>query len=209
MKRVIEKNSSRQQGLIWIDCPHPVAAVGLARIFEGEARVHVGRKAPAEEPPSFIILGPDAEEGLSDGVQRVREANPDAPILVFGLQLDMPLARSALQAGTRGFIYAGMEPDQVLRAVKVAARGEIVAPRQLVEYLVTNDELADLDILSYRQREILELVSEGLSNAQIAKQLFLTESTIKQHLRAAYKLLGVKNRTEAARLVRKDRNGNL
>jgi DNA-binding NarL/FixJ family response regulator len=51
----------------------------------------------------------------------------------------------------------------------------------------------------------LELLSEGLTNAQIAKRLFLTESTVKQHLRQAYKALGVSNRTEAARLLRNSR----
>jgi len=68
---------------------------------------------------------------------------------------------------------------------------------------VSSEELVELDSLSHRQREILELVAQGLSNAQIAKKLFLTESTVKQHLRAAYKLLGVRNRTEAASIVRK------
>ena len=53
-----------------------------------------------------------------------------------------------------------------------------------------------------RQREILEHLSEGLTSAQLAKRLFLTESTVKQHLRQAYKALGVSNRTEAARLIR-------
>ncbi len=49
--------------------------------------------------------------------------------------------------------------------------------------------------------KILEMVAEGLSNAQIAKRLYLSESTIKQHLRAAYKTLGVKKRNQAARLM--------
>lgn len=57
--------------------------------------------------------------------------------------------------------------------------------------------------ISARQREILDFVVEGLTNSQIAKRLFLSESTIKQHLRAAYKLLGVKNYTEAAKLMRR------
>jgi DNA-binding NarL/FixJ family response regulator len=50
---------------------------------------------------------------------------------------------------------------------------------------------------------VLDLLAEGLTNAQIAKRLYLAESTVKQHLRAAYKLLGVENRTQAARLVRR------
>jgi DNA-binding NarL/FixJ family response regulator len=95
-----------------------------------------------------------------------------------------------------------MQPRQIIRAVKVAREGQIVAPRELLEYLISNDDISGLDILSNRQREILDLVGEGLTNAEIAKRLFLTESTVKQHLRGAYKALGVSNRTEAARLIR-------
>jgi DNA-binding CsgD family transcriptional regulator len=69
--------------------------------------------------------------------------------------------------------------------------------------LADGESSANLDILSHRQREILELVVGGFTNAQIAKRLFFSESTVKQHLRAAYQLLGVSNRTEAAKLVRR------
>ena len=116
--------------------------------------------------------------------------------------LDLALARIVLRAGARGYIHAGMEPAQIVRALEVVADGQIAAPRQLLEYLVFNDKPVDLDALSSRQKEILGLVGEGLSNAQIAERLFLSESTIKQHLRAAYKALGVNNRTEAVRLIR-------
>ncbi len=79
-----------------------------------------------------------------------------------------------------------------------------MAPRGLTEFLLAEgDSPANLDLLSARQREILDLVVEGFTNGQIAKRLFLSESTVKQHLRASYKLLGVRNRTEAARLVRR------
>jgi DNA-binding NarL/FixJ family response regulator len=68
---------------------------------------------------------------------------------------------------------------------------------------LSEEEPANLGLLSARQREILGYVVEGLSNAEIARRLFLSESTIKQHLRTAYKLLGVNNSTEAANLVRR------
>ncbi len=58
----------------------------------------------------------------------------------------------------------------------------------------------NLGVLSYRQRQILEMVDEGMSNAEIGKRLYLSESTIKQHLRSAYKVLGVSNRTQASAL---------
>ncbi len=196
---------SEPLGLVWIDCPYPVVTVGLARILEGAARVHVGREAPIGERPSFMIFSTNGVEGLPEGIKRVQEANVDAPILVFGLHLDLPLAQAALRVGARGFIHSAMQPEQIVRALEVATKGEIVAPRELLEYLIAHEDLADLDILSARQREILEFVGEGLSNAQIAKKLFLSESTVKQHLRAAYKLLGVSNRTEAAKLIRDTR----
>jgi DNA-binding NarL/FixJ family response regulator len=94
-----------------------------------------------------------------------------------------------------------MEPNQIARATRVAARGEIVVPRTILEYLVTDEEPADLDSLTTRQREILELVARGHSNAQIAEGLFLSESTVKLHVRATYKVLGVSDRKEAARLI--------
>jgi len=114
-----------------------------------------------------------------------------------------PLARNALQAGASGFVHAEMTPDQLLRAVAVASRGELVAPRELLRYVLFEDQSGDLAALSARQREILGYVVEGLSNAEIGRRLYLSESTIKQHLRAAYKLLGVSNRTEAANLFRR------
>jgi DNA-binding NarL/FixJ family response regulator len=122
-------------------------------------------------------------------------------ILVFSLYLDLAAAGVALRAGARGYIHAGMQPEQIRRALKVAANGQLIAPRQLLEHLISNEDPADLNILSNRQREILNLIGEGLTNVQIAKSLFLTESTVKQHLRSAYKVLGVSNRTEAAKLL--------
>lgn len=201
MTAQLDEDPSGCLGLVWIDCPYPVVQVGLARILEAEARVHTGREL-GEEAPSVVIFCFGGLEGLLEGVKRIRKQSRNAVIIVFGLHLDLSAARTALRAGARGFIHAGMQPKQIVRAVEVALEGEIVAPRQLLEYLISNDELADLNILSERQREILELVGEGLANAQIAKRLYLTESTVKQHLRTAYKALGVKNRTEAARLVR-------
>jgi len=182
-----------------------VVTVGLKRTLEERARIYVGQTAPAD-PPSSLILCAESAEGVSERVRRAKEAHPDVPILVFGLGVDLSLARVALQAGARGFIHAGMRPEQVIRAVEIAAKGEMVAPRQLlehmIEHLTATEEEPDLEALSARQREILGLVVEGMSNAEIGQRLYLSESTIKQHLRAAYKVLGVRNRTEASKLVR-------
>jgi DNA-binding NarL/FixJ family response regulator len=177
-------------------------AAGLKEALEGRARVHVGHTAPADaEIPCCAVFDTSGAESISEGIERIREVDPDISILAFSLHVDLPLARAALRHGARGFIHAGMELDQIARAVEVAYEGEIVTPRKLLEYLIVNENPTDLDALTARQREILQLVAQGLSNAQIAKSLFLSESTVKQHLRAAYKVLGVSDRKEAARLI--------
>ena len=190
-------------GLVWLDCPRSVVGAGLVRSLEKCATVHQGLKPP-RDVPSCIILCANGHEGLSERVKFYQELCPDAPpVVVFSPQLDLPLAHDALQAGASGFVHAEMMPNQLVRALAVAARGELVAPRELLRYVLTKDHSADLDTLSVRQREILGYVVEGLSNAEIARRLYLSESTIKQHLRAAYKLLRVSNRTEAANLFRR------
>jgi DNA-binding NarL/FixJ family response regulator len=189
-------------GLVWIDCSYPVVAAGLKEALEGRAQVHVGQSAPTDaEVPCCAIFDTSGGERISEGIERIRGVDPDISILVFSLHLDLPLARAALRHGARGFIHAGMELDQIARAMEVAHGGEIVAPRKLLEYLIAKDDPTDLDALTIRQREILQLVAQGLSNAQIAKNLFLSESTVKQHLRATYKILGVSSRKEAARII--------
>jgi DNA-binding NarL/FixJ family response regulator len=190
-------------GLVWLDCPRSVVGAGLVRSLEKCATVHQGLKPP-RDVPSCIILCANGHEGLSERVKFYQELSPDAPpVVVFSPQLHLPLARNALQAGASGFVHAEMMPDQLVRALAVAARGELVAPRELLRYVLSEDMPSNLGALSARQREILGYVVEGLSNAEIGRRLYLSESTIKQHLRAAYKLLGVSNRTEAANLFRR------
>jgi DNA-binding NarL/FixJ family response regulator len=197
------QGNPRSLGLVWVDCPRSVVSAGLIRALEKQATVHQGLKPP-EDVPSCIILCANSHESLSERVKFYQDLSPDAPpVVVFGPQLDLPLARDALQAGASGFVHAEMMPDQLVRALAVAAKGELVAPRELLRYVLTKEHSGDLDALSVRQREILGYVVEGLSNAEIGRRLYLSESTIKQHLRAAYKLLGVSNRTEAANLFRR------
>jgi DNA-binding NarL/FixJ family response regulator len=197
------KDSPKPLGVVWVDCPHSMVSTGLVRALQGKARVHQGPKPPGDVP-SCIILCANTHQGLSERVGFYQELNPDAPpVVVFGPQLDLPLARDALQSGASGFVHAQMTPEQLVRAVTVAVRGELVAPRELLRYVLTKDRSGDLAALSARQREILGYVVEGLSNAEIGSRLYLSESTIKQHLRAAYKLLGASNRTEAANLFRR------
>src|SRR3712207_7917921 len=77
-----------------------------------------------------------------------------------------------------------MQPSQIARALSLASEGEIVFPRELTAALINQeDQPPDLQALTPRQREILGLVARGLTNAGIGRELYLTEGTVKQHLR--------------------------
>ena len=195
-------------GLVWVVSPSSsTTMVGLKKVLEDKADVKIGGESLAGSPSCVVLYVGCLEEGCLEGMGRIRELYPGVPLLVLGSQLDLALASSALKKGADGFVHAQMHPAQVLRAVEVVQKGELAAPRQLLRHLLSQNENPKIGELSTRQREILELVVEGLSNAEIARRLYLSVSTIKQHLRAVYKVLGVRNRTEAAKTMRVSAQG--
>lgn len=198
----ISKLNPQSLGKVWIVCDYPILALGLQEILKSEAQIYEGREIPAGTSPSCVVFCPNGVEEVAKEVRRIHTLSSEAPVVIFGLRVDLSLARAGLQAGARGFMHAGMKPAQIVRALSLATRGQVVVPRELLQGLVVGEEEADLSTLTPRQRQILRLVAEGLTNSQIAENLYLSEFTIKQHLRSAYKALKVKNRTEAARLIR-------
>ena len=196
--------ANKHLGSVWVLTPsYSIAVAGLKKVLEGRADLRIGGRPSAARSPSCVVLyaGGMKEEGCLEGIRRIHELHPGVPLLVLGSHLDVALARAALKNGADGFAHAAMHPAQVLRALEVVQKGELVAPRELLGYLLRQDETPKNGALSARKVEILEMVVEGSSNAEIAGRLYLSESTIKQHLRAAYKVLGVRNRTEAAKTM--------
>lgn len=191
-------------GLIWIKSDYPTLSLGLEKMLGAKAHVYRGQKPPVQASPSVVIYCPNGEDSVSQ-IEQLKAQVPDIPCLVFSLQIDLQAVRAAIKAGAQGYIHAGMSPEQIARALLLALEGEVVLPRELLKTIVDKHlrpEPPDLSGLRPRQLEILELVVEGLSNGEIAQRLWVTESTVKQHLRGAYKILGVKSRIEAARAFR-------
>jgi DNA-binding NarL/FixJ family response regulator len=194
-------------GVVWIKSNASLLSVGLEDILKKRRiLVHRGPQVPHAAAPSVVVYSPLAGENeLASEVRKLKELAPEAAIVVFGASAEVSLARAALKAGANGLLHAGMPPERIVRALEKAHEGEEVLPRELlrglVSEMVAKERGPDLSRLSARKMEILEMVVEGLSNAQIAKRLYLSESTIKQHLRSAYKILGVKNRNQAAHVV--------
>jgi DNA-binding NarL/FixJ family response regulator len=212
LQAVPEKTSAAKPlGLVWVITPsYTITTEGLKKILESKAYVHIGGESCAERPSCLVLYAGAMEESCLEGMGGIRERYPGVPLLVFGSQLDLGLAWGVLKNGADGFVHAQMHPAQVLRAVEVVQKGELAAPRGLLGWhLLSQKENPNVGELSARKREILEMVVEGLSNAQIAGRLYVSESTIKQHLRAVYKVLGVSNRTQAAKTLREHAPGGV
>lgn len=195
----LSNREPRLLGLLWIKCPYPTMSLGLESLLGDAAVVYRGQEAPPTRP-SAVILHPDGED-VGKQIKLISKAAPEAPTLVFGLSADLKLARLAIRSGARGFIHAEMQPRQIIKAISLALNGEVVVPREFLQELVSGGKPRDLSALRPRQREILDLLAEGMTNSEIAGRLYLSESTVKQHLRRAYKTLEVKNRAEATRLI--------
>ncbi len=191
-------------GSVWLECPPPVVSLGLEKALHCMgAHIHRGKAAEAFDP-SLVVLCPDGEEDITERVDRFVSRAPGAPVVVLGLSADLRLARQALRAGARGFLHAQMPPEEVARALSAAKRGEVVLTGDLLKDLMVEENTrSDLTGLTSRQQEILGLVSQGFSNAEIARRLYLSESTVKQHLTRAYKVLNVKRRIQAAEIFRR------
>jgi len=111
---------------------------------------------------------------------------------------------AALHAGASGFLLKDTLAPDLLSAIRVVARGDaVVAPsvtRRLLERYVGTAPVpspVDLDVLTEREREVLGLIARGLSNAEIAGHLFLTEGTVKTHVSRVLSKLGLRDRVQA------------
>jgi two-component system, NarL family, nitrate/nitrite response regulator NarL len=124
---------------------------------------------------------------------------PRVRVVVISATEDSGSVRAALDAGAVGYLPKTSPPKVIAEALRtVLAGGSYVPPQAMgaVPQSKTSLTLADLGITE-RQADVLKLVTKGLSNSEIARQLSIAENTVKQHAHAAYRALGVSSRTEA------------
>lgn len=155
--------------------------------------------ACAHRQPHVVVLAWDAALPDSTAAMRVLSAAlPQTRVVVVLREHSRADVRAALRGGADGAVIEAQVPFALAVVVRAVSLGQTSIPREL------RGELDD-EILSAREREVLSLVAEGLTNAAVAADLCLSESTVKSHLSSAFSKLGVHSREEAAALVRQRR----
>ena len=143
-------------------------------------------------------------DGL-DLLRTVKAEWPDIPVIMLSTYENAPYVKRALSDGASGYLLKDATPEDLSQAINVAmsGSGNVLSPRviqNLFDDAESNSHNGRRSEFSLTQREndILGLLSEGRSNRDIASNLFLSEKTVKAHLAAIFRKLGVTNRTQAA-----------
>jgi DNA-binding NarL/FixJ family response regulator len=193
----------------------PLVRTGIRRVIDSdEALAVIGEASDGHEAvaltkalrPDVVLM--DIRMPILDGIEataRLTESGSDARVVIlttFGLD---EYVLGALRAGASGFVLKEAPPEEILDAIHIVARGDaLISPavtRAVIEELgrrpVRTELTSKLDELTPREREVFDLLAQGLSNAEIAAELVVGEGTVKTHVAHVLAKLGVRDRVQA------------
>jgi DNA-binding NarL/FixJ family response regulator len=156
----------------------------------------------AERSPVEVAVLAGGSELLARGgaVELLRNLRPSCAIVVVAMSEDIGVIRKALRCGADGFVFHSALEDGLAPAVAAVRAGHLSVPRAIRQRTCWS-------AFSVRERQVLQLVADGLTNSEIADRLYLSESTVKCHLSSGFRKLGVCSRAEAAAAVLDPRTG--
>ncbi|MCW4458950.1 response regulator transcription factor [Microbacterium sp. MPKO10] len=189
---------------------HPVVRAGLRALFDTEPDMEVVVEASTgEDAVRLAASGIDlvlmdlqfggGTQGV-DATRHIRETGGPRVLVLTNYDTDADIL-GAVEAGAAGYLLKDAPPAELLAAVRAAAAGETALAPSVAGRLDARRGAASVS-LSLREAEVLDLVANGQSNRTIAKQLFLSEATVKSHLVHIFTKLGVSSRTQAVAAAR-------
>lgn len=145
-----------------------------------------------------LDLGLPDTTGL-EGLDRLVEGCPSVPVIVVSGGDDKPVIEAALARGARGYVPKNSSAPAFRAAVEAVLRGERYVPPHVLGAASAGAPRADAaERLTPRQEDVLLLLAQGLANKEIARELDMSPATVRVHVTALFKALGVENRTQAA-----------
>ncbi|WP_308798069.1 response regulator transcription factor [Agromyces silvae] len=186
---------------------HPIVRGGLRDTFaDADDIVVVGEAADgaegierAEALAADVVLMDLRMPGM-DGVvatAALREQAPNTRVLILTTFDSESDVLPAIEAGAIGYLLKDALPDDLMRAVRAAARGESVLAPSVTQHLMGQVRRPGAGTLTDREKEVLQLVANGSSNREVATALFIGEASIKTHLQHIYDKFGVRDRASA------------
>jgi len=159
--------------------------------------------------PTVVLM--DLRMPVLDGIaatRKVRAELPDCQVIALTTFDDDENVFDGLRAGAIGYLLKDVPPERLFEAIRLSARGESfiqpsVARKVVTEFARISEKPAqarkmELELLSEREREVLQLITHGASNKEIATRLFIAPGTVKNHITNILSKLGVRDRTQAA-----------
>ncbi|MDM8000695.1 MAG: response regulator transcription factor [Dehalococcoidia bacterium] len=201
---------------------NPVIRQGLRSLLEAEEGFVVSSEASTgaeaiqwmRKNTADVILM-DIRMPIIDGIDattQILRSHPQAKILILTVTEDAKTLARTLHAGAKGYlVYSRFEPDELLKAIHTVASGEEIPPSPAVAMALGElpggepgikplPDLMPAEPLTERETQILDLIADGRSNAEIAQALILEEKTVKNHITRLYSKLGITSRYDAIRL---------
>lgn len=191
---------------------HAVVRKGIRDFLQEDGDIEViaeaGDGAKVKElltglQPDVAVL--DVRMPFATGIEVtrwIREQSLPIRVLILSAYDDDPFVRAAMQAGANGYVLKNAEADEITAAVRKIAQGRSVLDPELAQKVIlhmTDDQpqVVAPELLTEREREILQLAASGLTNKAIGGKLSISDRTVQGHLASIYGRLGVNSRTEA------------
>lgn len=188
---------------------HAVVRSGLRMLLESENDFEVVAEAGDLESaqryvrghhPSVLILDLNMPGGSSlEAIPAIRQGSPDTQIVVLTMQQEPAFARHALSAGAIGYVLKEAADEELVEAVRRAARGESYLNPRLGARMASEPLPGPPDDLSEREVDVLRLIALGHTNAEIAERLYLSVRTVETHRAHIQQKLGLSSRAELVR----------
>ena len=184
-----------RQGLrMYLGLDPELEVVGEAS--NGEEALRMAR----ELEPDVVLM--DLLMPVMDGItatEAIRTELPDVEVLALTSVLEDASVSGAVRAGAIGYLLKNTEADELKRAIKAAADGQVqLAPEAAARLMREVRAPESPEALTVRETEVLKLLALGKANKQISRSLFVEEKTVKTHVSSILRKLGVRSRTQAA-----------